>query len=182
MASMTSFEIVMAMCFAIGFACDKGYTVQSGDTCWAIWTNNGMSEQQFYDLNPGINCNDLQIGQVVCISGSSGGGPLSQPFSGHFTYYTDSGYGACGTQVDASSQMLVAVAYGYFTSPNPNNDPLCGQCLKVTYNGKSITVPIKDKCPSCANDHMDLSLPAFRQLADPSIGNVYGATFQFVSC
>uniref|UniRef100_A0A914EGU9 LysM domain-containing protein n=1 Tax=Acrobeloides nanus TaxID=290746 RepID=A0A914EGU9_9BILA len=154
MASMTSFGIVMAMCFAIGFACNQGYTVKSGDTCYAIWTNNGMSSQQFYSLNPGINCNDLQIGQVVCISGSSGGGgggnPLSQPFSGHFTYYTDSGYGACGTQIDASTQI--------------------------------ITVPIKDKCPSCANDHMDLSLSAFRQLADPNIGNVYGATFQFVSC
>ncbi|KAE9547469.1 hypothetical protein FO519_009319 [Halicephalobus sp. NKZ332] len=107
---------------------------------------------------------------------------LNQPFGGHFTYYNDKGTGACGGYLDASSEMLVAVSYEWFTSPNPNNDPLCNYCLKVDYKWKSIKVPIKDKCPSCAKDHMDLSLPAFTALEDPNVGNAYGATFTFVEC
>ena len=43
-------------------------------------------------------------------------------------------------------------------------------------------MPIKDKCPSCAADHMDLSLPAFQALENPDVGNAYGATFIFVRC
>ncbi|KAI6177727.1 hypothetical protein M3Y97_00939600 [Aphelenchoides bicaudatus] len=102
--------------------------------------------------------------------------------SGDFTYYNDKGYGACGTQIDASSQMLAAISYTYFTTPNPNNDPICKKCVKVTYNGKSVTVPIKDKCPSCAKEHVDLSLPAFKKLANQDLGHVYGATVSVVSC
>ena len=61
---------------------------------------------------------------------------LNQPFSGHFTYYNDRGTGACGHYLDASSEMLVAVSYQWFTNPNPNNDPLCNYCLRVDYKGK----------------------------------------------
>uniref|UniRef100_A0AC34RP81 RlpA-like protein double-psi beta-barrel domain-containing protein n=1 Tax=Panagrolaimus sp. JU765 TaxID=591449 RepID=A0AC34RP81_9BILA len=117
----------------------------------------------------------LLIGLSTCV-------PMNQPFSGHFTYYNDAGIGACGNWLDASSQMLVAASHEYFTTPNPNNDPICGVCLKVDYRGKSITVPVKDKCPSCPRDHMDLSLPAFRALENPDVGNAYGATFTFVNC
>ncbi|KAK9844895.1 hypothetical protein WJX74_008297 [Apatococcus lobatus] len=42
------------------------YTVQSGDTCYAICTAHGQTEAQFDALNPGINCDDLQIGQQIC--------------------------------------------------------------------------------------------------------------------
>lgn len=52
--------------------CSNYYTVKAGDTCYdSIWIPNGLSESQFYSLNPGINCNNLQAGQQVCIGGSS---------------------------------------------------------------------------------------------------------------
>uniref|UniRef100_A0A7E4W792 DPBB_1 domain-containing protein n=1 Tax=Panagrellus redivivus TaxID=6233 RepID=A0A7E4W792_PANRE len=119
------------------------------------------------------------LGTIIAITFAV---PLNQPFSGHFTYYNDAGYGACGHQINANTEHLVAVSHEWFTSANPNNDPLCKYCVKVNYKGKSIKVPIKDKCPGCARDHMDLSLPAFKELANPSVGNAYGATFTFVSC
>uniref|UniRef100_A0AC34QL81 RlpA-like protein double-psi beta-barrel domain-containing protein n=1 Tax=Panagrolaimus sp. JU765 TaxID=591449 RepID=A0AC34QL81_9BILA len=78
--------------------------------------------------------------------------------------------------------MLVAASHGWFTSDNPNDYPICGVCVQVEFNGNSITVPVKDKCPSCPKDHMDLSLPAFLALENPDVGNVYGATFTFVNC
>ncbi|KAK3998026.1 hypothetical protein QBC44DRAFT_229080 [Cladorrhinum sp. PSN332] len=33
---------------------------------------------------------------------------------------------------------------------NPNNNPLCNRNIKVTHNGKSVTVKVVDRCPVCA--------------------------------
>ncbi|KAK0420935.1 hypothetical protein QR680_014977 [Steinernema hermaphroditum] len=115
---------------------------------------------------------------------NAAGFQLGKTIKGHFTYYTDQGYGACGTPINADSQLLVAVSYTYFTSSNPNNDPVCKNiCVEVGYKGKSIKVPVKDKCPSCAGDHFDLSKAAFKKL-EPNldVGNAKGATFKFVKC
>jgi expansin (peptidoglycan-binding protein) len=106
--------------------------------------------------------------------------PFDQPINGNATYYDNSGFGACGTWLDANSQMLVAVSASYWTTPNPNNDPLCtGVSVQVTYNGRTITVPVRDKCPSCGSGHIDLSKPAFAALADPNLGNI-PLTWKFV--
>ncbi|KAK0413545.1 hypothetical protein QR680_006864 [Steinernema hermaphroditum] len=105
---------------------------------------------------------------------------------GDFTYYNDAGFGACGDPIDAATEDLVAVSYEWFSTdefPNPNNDPVCKNvCVTVSYGGKSITVPVKDKCPSCNKHHLDLSQSAFQQLADLDVGHVYGAKFTFVYC
>lgn len=107
--------------------------------------------------------------------------PYGQPISGEMTWYNDSGYGACGTYIDAATQDLVAVPAAWWTAPNPNDDQLCqGVSVQVGYNGKTITVPVADKCPTCASDHIDLSAPAFAQLADPNLGVVSGITWMFV--
>ncbi|GAA4815485.1 cysteine/serine endopeptidase inhibitor [Streptomyces ziwulingensis] len=105
-----------------------------------------------------------------------------QEISGQMTYYNDSGAGACGTQVDAASEELVAVSHEWWTSANPNEDPLCdGVSVKVSYEGKTITVPVKDMCPSCDSGHLDLSQPAFEQLAPLDKGLVKGITWKFVT-
>ncbi|GAA4547971.1 RlpA-like double-psi beta-barrel domain-containing protein [Amycolatopsis samaneae] len=103
------------------------------------------------------------------VAGTADAAPR-EAVNGRATYYTDAGFGACGTRINASTELLVAAPAGLFTSPNPNNDPLCRKSIRVRYNGRTITVPIKDKCPSCDNSKIDLSLPAFRQLADPNVG------------
>ena len=78
--------------------------------------------------------------------------PFDQPINGRATYYNDAGFGACGTQIDTATQMLVAAPAAYWTTANPNNDPLCrGVSIRVSYNGRTITVPVVDKCPSCDN-------------------------------
>ncbi|MBH1937084.1 RlpA-like double-psi beta-barrel domain-containing protein [Streptomyces sp. AV19] len=107
--------------------------------------------------------------------------PVGQPMSGKMTYYDDRGYGACGTPIDASSQDLVAIPAAWWTSTNPNNDPLCnGISVEVTYNGRTIRVPVKDKCPSCDRTHIDLSKTAFEKLAPLDRGVVNGVTWKFV--
>lgn len=99
--------------------------------------------------------------------------------SGTASWYNDAGFGACGTQINADTQMLVAAPAALWTSPNPNNDPLCRKSIRVTYNGKTITVPIRDKCPSCASTKIDLSRPAFASLANTSVG-IINVTWQIV--
>jgi chitodextrinase len=108
--------------------------------------------------------------------------PIGQPMTGEMTYYNDVGYGACGTPIDASTQYLVAVSYTWWTTANPNADPLCsGISVQVTYNGHTITVPVADKCPTCDATHIDLSQPAFTEFAPTGTGVVNGITWQFVS-
>ncbi|MFE0177541.1 cysteine/serine endopeptidase inhibitor [Streptomyces sp. NPDC059002] len=108
--------------------------------------------------------------------------PIGQPMTGKMTYYNDKGYGACGTPIDASAQDLVAVPASWWTTPNPNNDPLCqGISVEVSYHGKTIRVPVKDKCPSCAANHIDLSQTAFQKLAPLDVGVVDGITWKFVN-
>ncbi|WP_045745481.1 cysteine/serine endopeptidase inhibitor [Actinoplanes rectilineatus] len=111
--------------------------------------------------------------------------PIGQPIAGKATFYNDAGYGACGTPINAATEMLVAVSHTYWTTANPNLDPLCqGISVEVTYNGRTITVPVKDKCPSCAATHIDLSQAAFAQFAstDPAdTPGVLNLTWKFVS-
>ncbi|MFC5720787.1 cysteine/serine endopeptidase inhibitor [Streptomyces gamaensis] len=107
--------------------------------------------------------------------------PLGRPITGRMTYYNDRGFGACGTYIDPSTQDLVAVSAAWWTSPNPNNDPLCdGVFVEVSHQGRTITVPVRDKCPSCAATHIDLSEAAFQQLAPKDSGVVDGITWKFV--
>jgi chitodextrinase len=102
--------------------------------------------------------------------------------TGEMTYYNDVGYGACGTPIDASTQYLVAVSYQWWTTANPNNDPLCqGISVQVSYNGHTLTLPVADKCPTCDATHIDLSQPAFTEFAPVGTGVVTGITWQFVS-
>ncbi|MFC7011581.1 cysteine/serine endopeptidase inhibitor, partial [Streptomyces viridiviolaceus] len=106
----------------------------------------------------------------------------TETLSGQMTYYNDKGTGACGTAVDASTEDLVAVSRAWWTSEDPNQDKLCdGVSVEVTYNGKSITVPVKDMCPSCDAGHLDLSQAAFEKLAPLEEGLVKGITWKFVT-
>ena len=101
---------------------------------------------------------------------ATGAIPIGQSMTGSMTFYNDSGFGACGTAINAATQNLVAVSFQWWTTANPNNDPLCSRSIQVTFNGNTITVPIKDKCPTCDASKIDLSLPAFQSLADPNVG------------
>jgi hypothetical protein len=126
------------------------------------------------------------LGIAVVVTGPSAGAatraiPIGHRMTGTMTFYNDKGFGACGTSINAATQMLVAVSYRWWTTANPNKDPLChGISVQVTYKGHTITVPVKDKCPSCDATHIDLSQAAFKRLAPLSRGVVSGITWKFV--
>ncbi|KOG63828.1 lipoprotein [Streptomyces griseoflavus] len=126
-------------------------------------------------------CGVIAATGIALGTGTAQAVPIGQTMNGKMTYYNDRGYGACGTPIDATSQDLVAVSAAWWTSPNPNNDPLCaGVKVQVTYNGRTITVPVRDKCPSCASTHIDLSQAAFRKLVPAGTDMVPQVTWKFV--
>ncbi|KAF9521101.1 hypothetical protein BS47DRAFT_1386792 [Hydnum rufescens UP504] len=56
---------------------------------------------------------------------------------------------------------------------NPNNNPVCNKKVTATYQGKSVTVAITDRCAGCAGEFdLDLSPAAFDVLAAPAVGRI----------
>lgn len=48
--------------------CTKTATIEAGGTCWAVSQGAGISLDQLYQLNPGTNCDSLQVGQQLCVA------------------------------------------------------------------------------------------------------------------
>ena len=62
----------------------RPYTIRSGDTCFALAQRFGTTVQAIRDANPGLDCNRLQIGQVICIPGAPAPGECpsgTQPYT-----------------------------------------------------------------------------------------------------
>eukprot|EP00798_Chlamydomonas_sp_ICE-L_P007361 gene7361-485_t len=56
-----------------GVECLLWHVVTKGDTCSKVWTAEGLSEEQFREINPNVDCNSLQLSQQLCVGG--GGDP-----------------------------------------------------------------------------------------------------------
>jgi hypothetical protein len=101
--------------------------------------------------------------------------------TGQGTFYA-TGLGACGiTNTDADfiaavSHLLFDTFPGY-NGVNPNDNPVCNRKVTATYQGKSVTVAITDRCTGCNTTSLDFSPAAFDELADPSIGRIFGMTW-----
>lgn len=52
---------VLAPAPSSGAGCARSYVVKSGDSCWKVWTDNGIGEAKFRQLNPGVNCDALWV-------------------------------------------------------------------------------------------------------------------------
>ncbi|KAJ6592655.1 hypothetical protein B0H19DRAFT_919625, partial [Mycena capillaripes] len=90
--------------------CSQTYTVVSGDTCAVIESKTDVSDAQLHAQNPAINsgCTNLQIGQTLCISGSTGGG-CSQTYtvvSGDTCAVIESKTGVSDAQLHAQNPAI----------------------------------------------------------------------------
>jgi rare lipoprotein A (peptidoglycan hydrolase) len=68
--------------------------------------------------------------------------------------------------------MVAAIAFGHFTTPNPNLDPMCGKRVKIMdlTTSKSIVVTVRDKCEACKMNDIDVSPSAFEKLKPKTVG------------
>lgn len=51
-------------------ACPEGssdYYIKSGDTCWQISKTYGCGLDRMLDVNSGLNCDTLRVGQKICV-------------------------------------------------------------------------------------------------------------------
>jgi len=96
----------------------------------------------------------------------------AEAINGDATWYSPSvGLVACGTH-HGDDEWIAATAFSYWTTGNPNVDPMCNKRARVTdpASGKSVTVRIRDKCAGCKRGDIDLSSGAFKQLRDLGVG------------
>ncbi|KAI0673505.1 RlpA-like double-psi beta-barrel-protein domain-containing protein-containing protein [Trametes maxima] len=117
---------------------------------------------------------------------SSGNEPsfMTGTQTGQGTYYA-TGLGSCGitnsdTDYIAAVSHLLYDSFPGYNGANPNNNPVCNRKVKATYQGKSVTVAITDRCTGCAITDLDFSPSAFNQLADFSVGRISGMTWVWV--
>jgi len=93
---------------------------------------------------------------------------------GYATYFYQNGNaGACG-RVHSDDDLIAAIDADRYGNLGLKSD-LCGRKVKITNpsRDKSVVVTIVDACPTCRNSNsIDLSLGAFRQIADVSQGIV----------
>jgi len=100
---------------------------------------------------------------------------------GQGTYY-GTGLGACGI-TNNDNQPIVAVShllfdnYPGYNGANPNKNPVCGKKLTATYQGKSTTVTVMDRCVGCQLLDLDFSPSSFSQLANQAVGRISGMTW-----
>ena len=51
--------------------CESVVGVADGDTCSGIAQQFGLTSDFFGSVNPNINCDDLFVGQWVCVAGTA---------------------------------------------------------------------------------------------------------------
>ena len=111
-------------------------------------------------------------------SGSSSVCPEGSPCSGDITYYT-AGLGACGWTNDGNTENVVALPWELMGSES-NDNPFCGMTITIlcVATGKTTTATVVDKCMGCTGYSIDLSVAAFQDLDDLSVGRTT-ATWYF---
>lgn len=99
--------------------------------------------------------------------------------NGDMTYY-DLGLTACG-QTYTNADMVAALAFDWFTTPNPNEDPMCGRMVRITdpATSNTVEVEVRDKCQACQHDDIDVSPTAFQTLQPLEVGR-YKVTWDFI--
>ena len=114
-------------------------------------------------------------------SASSGGGG-SQTRTGQATFYKPD-TGACGKE-NSDSDMIAAVSHSLFDSQGnakePNSNPVCGKKIKATYQGKSVTASVMDRCTGCSYNDLDFSPAVFTKLASKDAGRLKGVKWSFI--
>jgi expansin len=85
--------------------------------------------------------------------------------SGIATHYVLTGLPNCSYSSPPGNDLFVALSPSEY-----DGAAACGGYLTVTGPDGSVTVQVIDQCPECATGHIDLSEPAFAELAPLSAG------------
>jgi expansin (peptidoglycan-binding protein) len=116
-----------------------------------------------------VGIGQLTGGQAACTSSALSLAALttqSGTVSGIATHYVLEGLPNCSYPTPPANGLFVALSPSEYGSA-----AACGGYITVTGpNGSSVTVQVIDQCPECATGHIDLSEPAFAELAPLGAG------------
>lgn len=115
------------------------YTIKSGDTLYELARRNGTTVQAITSINPGINPNNLRIGQVVCIPGAVPPQPIPCPNGFYYTIRQGDSFYSIAQRYNISVQELMRANPGI----NPNNLQI-GQAICIP---RGVT-PQPTPCPN----------------------------------
>ena len=101
-----------------------GYTVKAGDSLYAIAQSLGTTVNAILSLNPGLNPNALQVGQVICVPGAA---PGPCPNGTPYVIRAGDTFNAIAARNGTSVQALTAANPGV----NPN----------LLFIGQTICIP-----------------------------------------
>jgi len=165
--SSTAVVIILALSATVHYACgqcwDTGCQLES-------WLVKGCEEYGMKEIKR-VPCGGGNVysccHQHDSVDSSSA---VQLKKNGDLTYY-NLGLTACG-QVYTNNDMVAAIAFGHFKTPNPNFDPMCGKRVKIVDPGtsKSIVVTVRDKCEGCKINDIDVSPSAFEKLKPKTVG------------
>jgi peptidoglycan endopeptidase LytF len=136
------------------------YTIRSGDTIYNLAIEFNTTVEAILALNPGINPNNLQIGQVICIPGTGPGpGPGRCP-AGTFEYTVRPG----DTFFSLANRFNTTVAAIQAANQNvdPNNLQI-GQVICIPGTGPG---PGPGRCPAGTFEYTVRSGDTFFSLAN----------------
>lgn len=85
--------------------------------------------------------------------------------TGDATSYSYEGIGTCGYVTYPAGSLVAAVA-----APDWAGSARCGECLEVTGPLGTVMVTVVGRCPECEESNLDLSEPAFEQIAPLATG------------
>jgi len=122
-----------------------------------------------------IGVGQLTSGQTTCGTSARSTAALSLAalseqsgtVSGIATHYVLTGLPNCSYPSPPANGLFVALPPAEYDSA-----AACGGYLTVTGPDGSVTVQVIDQCPDCATGHIDLSEPAFADIAPLSAGLV----------
>ena len=112
-----------------------------------------------------VGIGQITGGQPACAAELSLTAPIGT-VTGIATHYVLEGLPNCSYPTPPANGLFVALSPSEY-----DGAAACGGYLSVTGpNGSSVTVQVIDQCPECATGHIDLSEPAFAELAPLGAG------------
>ena len=126
-----------------------------------------------------VGIGQLTGGQAACTTSALSLSALTAPagsVSGIATHYVLEGLPNCSYPTPPSNGLFVALSPSEYDSA-----AACGGYITVTGpNRTSVTVQVIDQCPECATGHIDLSEPAFAELAPLGAGLI-NVSYQYLA-
>ncbi|KAH9432891.1 hypothetical protein MCOR02_007566 [Pyricularia oryzae] len=97
--------------------------------------------------------------------------------TGDITYFHPA-LGACG-RTNGDDDLIGSLPQSFFDrytpGGNPNLNSLCGTRVRVRRGDRHVDVEVVDRCVGCADGDIDISIGAFKHIADVGEGRVAGS-------